>query len=165
MANITRAHIAHAHAAVQRAHRRAESMKAKLEDTTQKFVRTLEVGAAAAVGGLIEGKAGPSGAHIMGVPVNLAGALALNLLGYFDAAGKHSEHLCNLGDGLLASYASSVGFGMGQKWASSGKLFGGTSTTATQGAIDERRVREIAKNAIKQGTIQVAPVVQAVPQP
>ena len=140
MANLTREHVEHLHGRVQHFHRRALALKERAEEMTEKFVRTLEIGAAATVGGVIHGKAGPEGAHIMGVPVDLGAGLALNLLGYFGVAGKHSDHLNNFGDGMLGAYLSQVGFGIGQKWLSTGKLLGGgaaksaPATTTTSGA-------------------------------
>jgi hypothetical protein len=116
------------HAIAHRAHslsRRLEKMREKLSGTTAKAVRTLEVSAAALAGGVLQGKAGPEGAHIFHVPVDLGLGLALNVLGYFDAAGdEYSDHLNNLGDGFLASYLSNVGFGWGNTWRTTGKLFG-----------------------------------------
>ncbi len=106
---------------------RLDAVKERLEGATTKLVRSVEVGAAAVAGGIIQGKAGPKGATVMKIPVDLGAGLALNVAGYFNAAGKHSDHLNNLGDGFLASYLSSLGFGMGNHWRTTGKLFGGDS--------------------------------------
>ncbi len=135
MANLTKAHLQHLHGRVQHLHKRAGALKEKAEKMTEKFVRTLEVGAAAALGGVVQGKAGPAGAHIMGVPVDLGAGLALNLLGYFGVAGKHSDHLNNFGDGMLAAYLSQVGFGVGQQWLKTGKLGLPTGQTAVSGTL------------------------------
>lgn len=147
--NITRQHVQHLHHRATHLHKKVEALKERAEAMTEKFVRTLEIGAAATVGGVIQGKAGPDGAHVMGVPVDLGAGLALNLLGYFDAAGKYSDHLNNFGDGMLAAYLSQVGFGVGQKWRSTGKLLGGstTPTTSTQGTLSPADMAAIAARA------------------
>lgn len=149
MANLTREHIEHLHGRVQHLHKRATALKERAEEMTTKFVRTLEIGAAATAGGVIQGKAGPDGAHVMGVPVDLAGGLALNLLGYFGVAGNKSEHLNNFGDGLLAAYLSQVGFGIGQKWRTTGKLLGGGASapagTTTSGTLSPAAMAEIVE--------------------
>lgn len=165
MSNLTREHVAHLHSRASALHKRVESLKARTEAMTQKFVRTLEVSAGAAVAGVIQGKAGPEGAHVMGVPVDLGAGLALNVLGYFDAAGKHSDHLNNLGDGLLAGYVSQVGFGIGTKWRTTGKLLGGTAT-ASQGALSPEMMARLTAQAtrgIPAGAAMPAPGV-AIPQ-
>jgi len=147
----------HVHHLAHRAHslhRRLEALRDKLSGTTARAVRTLEVSAAALAGGVIQGKAGPEGAHLFHVPVDLGLGLALNVLGYFDAAGEeYSEHLNNLGDGFLASYLSNVGFGWGNTWRTTGKLFGPKAAPMplpppgappmVQGEVSEDRIREI----------------------
>jgi hypothetical protein len=164
MANLTRAHIEHLHGRVQHLHKRATAMKERAEEMTEKFVRTLEVSAGAMVAGVVEGKAGPDGAHVMGVPVNLGGGLALNVLGYFGAAGKQSHHLNNLGDGMLAAYVSSVGFGIGSKWRTTGKLLGGSQpATAAQGTLSDAQMAQLVERiAARQGGQRVAQ--QPIPQ-
>ena len=154
-----------AHAIAHRAHslhRRLEKMREKLSGTTAKAVRTLEVSAAALAGGVIQGKAGPEGAHLFHVPVDLGLGLALNVLGYFDAAGdEYSDHLNNLGDGFLASYLSNVGFGWGNTWRTTGKLFGpkaapmlapaGPAPAAVQGEISPQAMAEIVERVRRAG--------------
>ena len=89
---------------------------------TKKVVGTLETAAAAAAGGIIQGRAGEDGSHVLGVPTDLGLGLALNFLGHFGAAGDYSDHLNHLGDGFLASFTSSVGFGWGTAWRQNGKF-------------------------------------------
>lgn len=98
-------------------------MKDRTEGITKKAVATVEVVAAAGIGGLIQGHAGPKGLSVMGVPTDALLGLALNAAGYFNLAGKqYSEHLNNFGDGFLASFASSVGWGWGHHWHETGKF-------------------------------------------
>lgn len=101
--------------------KRLESFKARLanirksaEKSTEKMLRTAETGGAAFTMGVIQGKTG--GVEIVGVPVDLGLGIALNVLGYFGAAGKMSDHLNNVGDGCLAAYLTTVGRGVGQNW-------------------------------------------------
>lgn len=122
MANIGREHIEYLARKGQALQRRLESVKERLSGTTKKAVRTLEVATAAGIGGVIQGRAGEPGSSVMGIPTDLGLGLALNLAGYFDAAGDYSDHLNNLGDGFLASFTSSVGFGWGNNWRQTGKF-------------------------------------------
>lgn len=105
-------------ASVSRLAQRAEGLqkrmmrfKAHAEKTTEKVVRTVEVGAMALGMGMAQGRYGS--VEIVGVPAELAVGGVLNLLGYFGIAGKHSDHLNNLGDGALAAYLTTVGKGVG----------------------------------------------------
>lgn len=157
MANISREHVHHLARRGEHLYKRLEKLREKLSGTTARAVRTLEVSAAAVVGGVIQGKAGPEGAHIMHVPTDLGLGLALNVLGYFDAAGdEYSEHLNNLGDGFLASYLSNIGFGWGNTWRTTGKLnlFGPKGAAAglpaappvmAQGEISPNQMAEIVE--------------------
>lgn len=119
-------------ASLVRAHERLQTMQnriAKFKDhaakTTEKVVRSVEVGSAALVVGVLQGRAGS--VEIMGVPAELAAGLALNLAGYFGVAGKHSDHLNNFGDGALAAYLVTVGKGVGTAWKAKGSLGGGSA--------------------------------------
>ena len=134
--NITHEHVQHLARRGESLYKRLEKMKEKLSGATAKAVRTLEVSSAALVGGIIQGKSGPDTGKGEGkflhVPIDLGAGLALNLLGYFDAAGdEYSSHLNNFGDGFLASYLSNLGFGMGNNWRLSGKFSLGGGTTPT----------------------------------
>ena len=154
MANITYEHLHHAVKKGESWRKRLEAYKEKLENATTKVVRTLEVGAAAAIGGIIQGKAGPDGAHFMHVPVDLGAGLVLSVLGYMDAAGSYSDHLNNFGDGFVAAYTSNLGFHMGTSWKNTGKLFGGVKAAAglpppppmVQGEISPEQMASIIAN-------------------
>jgi hypothetical protein len=138
MAQITEQHLHHV---VNRHHhtmKKFEAMKDKLRGVTAKFVSTLEVGGGAYLGGVIEGRTkDPShpdsmyGGTILHVPINL-GVGALLLAGaHLDLAGREwSDHLNNLGNGFVASYAATAGHNFGDKWRSTGRLFGGAKAPA-----------------------------------
>jgi len=98
-------------------------------------IRTLEVNGAAFLGGLAQGKAGPDGAHLLGVPLEAWAGGALEALAYFGVGGdKVAEHAFNLGDGFLAAWTSSLGFQVGSNWRSSGQLFGHKDSPALAAA-------------------------------
>jgi hypothetical protein len=122
-------------ASVSRLAQRAEGLqkrmmrfKAHAEKTTEKVVRTVEVGAMALGMGIVQGRSGS--VEIVGVPLELGIGAGLNLLGYFGIAGKHSDHLNNLGDGALAAYLTTVGKGVGT--AMKLKSLGGGSSAPAQ---------------------------------
>jgi hypothetical protein len=82
---------------------------------------TLETAAGAWLGGTIEGRT--SGATFLKVPLNLLGAGLALVASHTDIAGtKWSSHFANLGNGLLGSYASAVGYSFGKRWAATGSL-------------------------------------------
>ncbi len=128
--NVGIEHIRHVVRGRNALQRRLDSIQERLAGTTEKVIRTATVGGAAAIGGVIQGKAGPAGAHIFHIPVDLGLGVGLNLLGYFKAAGKQSHHLNNAGDGFLASFLSSLGFGWGNTWRERGTFFGAKGMSA-----------------------------------
>lgn len=107
------------------------NIRKKAEHVTEKFVRTVEVSGAAFAMGVANGRSNdPEGVNIGGVPIDLGAGIGLEVLGYLGAAGKHSDHLNNLGDGCLAHYAAVLGRGVGVTWKERGSLGGGA-----QGAL------------------------------
>lgn len=121
------------------------TIKKKAEHVTEKFVRTVEVSGASFAMGVANGRTtDPEGVNIAGVPVDLGAGVALQVLGYLGAAGKHSDHLNNLGDGCLAHYAAVMGRGVGVAWKEK-HLTGGAAgalppkTSGTNLSIDELR--------------------------
>lgn len=108
-------------------------IRKKAEHVTEKAVRTVEVSAAAFTMGVANGRStDPEGLNVGGVPVDLGAGLALQILGYVGAAGKHSDHLNNLGDGCLAHYAAVMGRGVGATWKEKA-LTGGQKQVAASG--------------------------------
>lgn len=159
MANITYEHLHHAVAKGEGWKKRylayKEKIQGRLEGATIKVVRTLEVGSAAAVGGLAQGLM--KDPHVMHIPVDLGAGLILSILGYFNAAGSYSEHLNNFGDGFIAAYTSNLGFHLGDTHKTTGKWsFGGTATAelpagggapaAVHGEISANQMAEIIRN-------------------
>lgn len=95
--------------------KRIEGIKQHTEKTVEKVVRTAEVGGTAFAIGVLNGKTG--GVEVMGVPLELGAGIALNVLSYMGAAGKMSDHLGNVGDGAIASFATMEGVKVGLQWA------------------------------------------------
>ena len=100
-------------------------LKHKAAKATGTLVRTGEVIAGAALGGLVQGMSkDPNGAHFLKVPVNLGAGLGLKLLEVLDIAGTEwSPHLGNLGDGFLGAYFSDLGHSIGVRKAKTGSFF------------------------------------------
>jgi hypothetical protein len=173
MVALTREHVEHLanrnQALAQRNHSLAErldALKQKLSgamtSTAERLtrpgngahlVRSLEVNGAALVGGFMQGHAGPDGLHIGPIPVDAGAGAVLAALGYFGVAGKYSEHLINVGDGLLSSWSSGAGFHMGNNLRTTGKLFGpgkdapalaaGPTPPAVKGEISPQQMADI----------------------
>ncbi len=141
---VSKKEVGQMHDRVQSLQKRIGKFKDKAEETMEKFVRTLEVGSAALGVGVLQGR---GGVEVMGVPLELGAALGLNMLGYFGAAGKHSGHLNNLGDGALAGYLAQVGRGIGVAWKNK-QLHGGTTTTKGD-RLTPQEVREIVAEAAR----------------
>ncbi len=113
MLTITRRDIEDAYSAASAAHRHVQGIKGKGETTVGQIVQTIEVNAGAFGVGLACGRYGAL--HIQGsnVPLDLAGGVLGHLAGFFGLAGRYSEHLHNLSDGVLAAYTTKVGIGVG----------------------------------------------------
>ena len=121
---------------------RLARLREKAQDTTEKVVRTVEVGSSALAFGVVQGRMGS--VEIMGVPLDLGAGVALNLLGYFGAAGKYSDHLNNFGDGALAAYLCTVGKGVG---ASMALKSGGAPKSVTKGiGLSAEEIADAAVN-------------------
>lgn len=119
--------------------KRVDKIKHHAEEITEKFVRTTEVGLAAFGFGVLQGHGGMS---VMGVPADLGAAFGLNLLGYLNAAGKHSHHLNNFGDGAMAAFLVQKGQHVGSDWKSKGGL------TASKGTkLSAQEIADIVNEA------------------
>jgi len=88
------------------------------------LIRTLEVNGAAFLGGLGQGMVGKDGKNFLGMPLEAWAGLVLEGVGYFGVGGQLAEHAINVGDGLLASWTSSLGFQAGANWRTTGQWFG-----------------------------------------
>jgi len=104
---------------------KAAKLKKRAGSIAGRGVRTLEVGAGAALGGILTGMSkDPNGPHIVKIPADLAVGLGLHLAGFLDIAGDEwSSHLNNIGDGFIGSYFSDLGFAVGKKRRETGSFF------------------------------------------
>lgn len=122
--HVSKAHLIRAQERLNQLQNRIAKFKDHAAKTTEKVVRTVEVGTAALGIGMMQGRMGS--VEVMGVPAELGIGIALNLAGYFGVAGKHSDHLCNFGDGALAAYLVTVGKGVGTAMKARNVLGGGS---------------------------------------
>lgn len=134
---ISRAHINRIAERAKNMQSRLARFKEQAAKTTEKVVRTVEVGSAALGMGIVQGRMGS--VEIVGVPLELGAGVLLNLAGYFGAAGKYSDHLNNFGDGALAAYLTTVGKGVGAAMAQKAGLppgGGGQINAPAKGSSD-----------------------------
>lgn len=119
MLTLTRRDIEDAYKTVSETNRRMRDYQGKAEGGVGVVVRSLGVMAGAGAVGVLSGRYGSlrladSGA-LSNVPLDAAAGLALHAAGIFGVAGRHSEHLHNFADGVLAAYVTkfAVGYGAG----------------------------------------------------
>lgn len=131
-------------------------IRKKAEHVTEKFVRTVEVSGASFAMGVANGRTNdPEGVNIAGVPIDLGAGISLQVLGYLGAAGKHSDHLNNLGDGCLAHYAAVLGRGVGVTWkekALTGGARGALPATKSSGM-------QLSPDELQEAAMQAAAMV------
>lgn len=122
MANLGPEHFGYMARQLQSMRNRITRKQEHWESMLTKGMRTAEVAVGALAGGVIQGHAGEEGSHIFHIPTDLAIGVALNIAGFFNAAGSQSTHLHGFGDGFIGSFTSSLGFGWGNTWRTTGKF-------------------------------------------
>lgn len=122
MANLGPEHVSYLARQLQAMRNRVTRKQEHYESMLTKGMRTMEVAVGALAGGVIQGHAGEEGSHVFHIPTDLGLGVALNIAGFFNAAGSQSSHLHGFGDGLIASFTSSLGFGWGNTWRTTGKF-------------------------------------------
>lgn len=91
-----------------------------------RIVRTGEVVMSSFGFGVLQGKFKEKGGLVaFGLPVDLLAGAAFHLLGLIPFARGYSHHLANLGDGALASFFTTTGYRVGERWAKGGSLTSG----------------------------------------
>ncbi len=116
---------------------RAKSITEKSEETVGQVIRTMEVGGAAFTAGVLKGRYGT--VEVAGVPADLGAAAVLHGVGFL-GGGRYKEHLHSFGDGVLASYLTTVGAGIGDRMAREAAAAAPATTPAaavTSGASHE----------------------------
>lgn len=124
---VSRASLQKVETRLDRALNRLKSVKKEGEHVMEKVLRTGETSGMAFGLGLLNGYHGPISVGPVPLEVLLAGGLSLG--GYFGLAGKHSDHLNNLGDGALAAWSVVKGVQIGAELKA--KHAAGATTTAS----------------------------------
>jgi hypothetical protein len=117
---------------------RLKHLREKGEAMTESVVRTLEVSGSAFALGAIQGAKVFANGEIFKVPLELAAGLGFHALRLLGLGGKHGEHLSNFGDGGLASYAYTLGMGVGSSH------WGGAKTAGEMSGSLAERLAQIA---------------------
>jgi len=113
MAQVTKSQMATFYDKTKRLAERAKSLREKAESSMEQVVATMEVAAGAFGMGVLNGRLG--GVEIAGVPLDLGAGVLSHVLGHLGVAGKASTHVHNLGNGMLASYMTRLGLGVGKR--------------------------------------------------
>jgi hypothetical protein len=96
--------------------------------TEMKGVRTSEIAMSSFVFGTLQGRfKARGGLTLMGLPVDLLAGATFHILGLFPFAKPYSHHLCAVADGALASFFTTTGYRVGERWAAGGTLRSGLS--------------------------------------
>lgn len=94
-----------------RAQKRLQGASKKADQVVEQVVHTSEVGAAAFIAGVVQGRTG--GIEVLGVPLDLGLAASLHGLAFLGIGGKMASHLHGFGDGFLAAFLATTGRGVG----------------------------------------------------
>jgi len=93
-----------------------------------KSVRTADVALSSFAFGVLQGKfKAQGGLTLLGLPVDLLAGATFHVMGLFDFARGYSHHLHAFGDGALASFFTTTGYRVGERWAQGGSLMHGLS--------------------------------------
>lgn len=114
MMRLDQAEIVGLHGKAQRLAAQARNALAKADEAIDKGVEaTVTVGAAF---GFAVAQAKTGGIDMAGVPLDLAGGIALHALGFAGVGGKNSKYLHHAGTGALACFGVRQGHDVGTKW-------------------------------------------------
>lgn len=114
-----------------RARARLKSASKKADRVVEQMVHTAEVGSAAFIAGVVQGRTG--GVEVVGVPLDLGLAAGLHVLAFMGVGGRMSSHLHGFGDGFLAAFLATTGRGVGQSMLEKEKAGAGTTPAKTSG--------------------------------
>lgn len=126
----------HRHGARHLLHRTDTALRKDL-----RLVRTSEVALSSFAFGLVQGKyKDKGGAVLAGLPVDLLAGAAFHVIGLIPFAKPYQHHLAAIGDGALASFFTTTGYRVGERWAKGGSfssgiagLFGDTAAKPVTG--------------------------------
>jgi hypothetical protein len=104
--------------------RRADSLLSR----EHKVVSSTEVWGSSFIFGLLQGRfKSQGGLTLFALPVDLLAGLTLHGLGVLPFARGYAHHLHAIADGALASFATTTGYRVGERWAAGGSLMKGMS--------------------------------------
>jgi len=88
-----------------------------------KSVRSSEIALSSFTFGLLQGRfKAQGGLTVFALPVDLLAGATFHVLGLFDFARPYAHHLHAFGDGALASFFTTTGYRVGERWQSGGSL-------------------------------------------
>lgn len=91
-----------------------------------RLVRTGEIVLSSFTFGALQGKFKDKGGLVaFGLPVDLLAGAAFHILGLVPFARPYAHHLAALGDGALASFFTTTGYRVGERWNRGGSLTSG----------------------------------------
>ena len=91
--------------------------------TELKIVRTSEIALSSFTFGVLQGRfKARGGLTLMGLPVDLLAGATFHILGLFPFTRSYSHHLHAFADGALASFFTTTGYRVGERWAAGGTL-------------------------------------------
>jgi hypothetical protein len=96
-------------------------------DEGLKLTRAAEVSVSSFAFGVLQGRFKASGGLTLILPVDLLAGAAFHILGAFSFTKPYSHHLHAIGDGALASFFTTTGYRVGERWASGGSFLKGMS--------------------------------------
>lgn len=104
--------------------RRADSVLSR----ELKSVRSAEISFSSFTFGVLQGRfKAQGGLTVFALPVDLLSGAAFHILGLLPFARGYSQHLHAFGDGALASFFTTTGYRVGERWAQGGSLIKGMS--------------------------------------
>ena len=103
--------------------RRADSYLSK----ELKSVRAAEIVLSSFSFGVLQGRFKNLGGLTLMLPVDLMAGAVFHALTLFPFAKPYAHHLHAFGDGALASFATTTGYRVGERWAAGGSLIKGMS--------------------------------------
>jgi hypothetical protein len=93
-----------------------------------KSVRTADVALSSFAFGVIQGRfKSQGGLTLLGLPVDLLAGATFHVMGLFDFSRPYAHHLHAFGDGALASFFTTTGYRVGERWSQGGSLMHGLS--------------------------------------
>lgn len=126
----------------ERAMATVKKVKKEAEHVMEKVLRTGETTATSFGFGLLNGYHGP--VTVAKIPLELVVAGVTELGGYIGLAGKHSDHLNNIGDGALSAFAVIKGVQIGAEMKAkhaAGSAAGQITTAKGHAALSQAEIR------------------------